>query len=214
MPIPDPLCVISDGSVGEGRRDAAELVAIVTAIVDAGVRWIQLREKQATTRQLFDLARELRAVTRAAGAALTINDRIDVALAVDADGVQLGWQSLDPGAARELVAERCLIGVSTHDETEARRAIEGGCDHIIYGPIHDTESKRGLVAPRGTASLAALAAEFTVPIVAVGGIERDRVRDAFEAGAAGVAVVSSVMSNKQPAAAARSLLEAIRECRT
>ncbi len=192
-----------------GGRD---LLTVVGQALRGGVRAIQLREKDLVTRDLYHLAVELLPMTRAAGAALLINDRVDVAMALQADGVQLTRRSLPPQESRELLGPGKLIGVSCHSVAELREAEEGGADFAVLGPIFETPSKRPYGPPLTTTLLHQARAATALPILAIGGITQARVSEVMAAGADGVAVISAVMAAADPAAAASDLLAAVAAC--
>ena len=186
-----------------GGRD---LVEVVTAALAAGLPAVQLREKDLTGRPLLALAEALRAATARTGALLLVNDRVDVAIAAGADGVQLGTGALPVEAARALLGPGRLIGESVHAEDAARAS---AADFVVFGPVYDTPSKRGFGPPQGLARLAAVARTSPVPVVAIGGIDAANAGTARAAGAAGVAVIRAVLSAADPAAATRDLLAAV-----
>jgi len=185
-------------------RDGA-LVPAVRAALDAGLPAVQLREKDLAGRALFALAEELRAATAATGALLLVNDRVDVALAVGADGVHLPGGGLPVDVARRLLPAGALVGVSTHAPGEA-----AGADYAFFGPVWATPSKAAFGPPQGTDALrAAVGAAGDVPVLAIGGVTAARVAEARAAGAAGVAVVAAILGAGDPAAATRDLLAAL-----
>ncbi|MEK6716652.1 MAG: thiamine phosphate synthase [candidate division NC10 bacterium] len=194
-----------------GGRD---LLEVVGQALRAGVRAVQLREKDLTTRDLYHLAGKLLAVTREAGAALLINDRVDVAMALPADGVHLTRRSLPPKEARELLGPARLIGISCHSLAEVREAVDGGADFVVLGPIFETPSKMPYGAPLTTALLQQARAATTLPVLAIGGINPARVPEVMAAGADGVAVISAVMAAADFGAAASELLAAVAASRT
>ena len=166
---------------------------------------MQLREKDMLGRELLALAARLRAETAARGAMLIVNDRVDVAVAVGADGVQLGAASLPVEAARPLLAEGMTIGASTHSIEEVQAST---ADFVVFGPVYDTPSKRAFGAPQGEARLAEAVQASPVPVIAIGGIDAARVAACRAAGAAGVAVIRAVLAAPDPGAAVRDLLDA------
>jgi thiamine-phosphate pyrophosphorylase len=173
---------------------------------------VQLREKSLAPVELFPLARKLRGRCREAGCVFIVNDRVDLALAVEADGVHVGQDDLPAREARRLLRPGMMLGVSTHDEDQARRARDDGADYLAVGSMFPTGSKQGfqLVGP---GLLARVRAEIAVPLVAIGGITQDNVGEVLRAGADAVAVISAVCAAPDPAGAARSFLDRIREAR-
>jgi len=198
------LMVITDR-----RRARRPLLDVVRAAVGAGADAIQLRERDLPDAELFRLAEECRAITAESRAALIINRRLDVALAAGADGVQLGWTSLAPEDARAVARGRLRIGVSCHDDEQLRAAEAANADYAVLGPVFDTPSKRGLVAPLGLDLFTSLARGTGVPVLAVGGITAERAGELLGAGATGVAVISAVMAADDPAGATHALLRAL-----
>ena len=166
----------------------------VRLALKGGVRAVQLREKDLPVRELLSLARELRGATREFGAKLFINDRVDVAVAVDADGVHLGGQSMPASAVRKIVGRDMLIGVSTHSINEARKAGAGGADFITFGPVFPTPSKMKYSSPVGVKSLKETKNVFNKPVFAIGGIDSGNVGQVMHAGADGIAMISAILS--------------------
>ncbi len=193
-----------------GGRDLLDAVGQALA---AGIRAVQLREKDLPTRDLYYLAEKLLAKTRAVGAAFLINDRVDVALALAADGVHLTRRSLPPRESRELLGPERLIGVSCHSLADVREAEDGGADFVVLGPIFETPSKAAYGPPLTTALLREARATTGLPILAIGGIQVTRVPEVITAGADGVAVISAVMAAPDPGQAAATLLAAVATAR-
>jgi len=186
------------------------LVDAMRAACEGGVRAVQLRERDLPAADLFPLALELRALTRRYGARLLINDRIDVALAAEADGVHLGAHSLPAAAARRILGPEPLIGVSTHRLEEITEASRGGADFVTFGPVYFTPSKAAHGKPAGLDLLRSACGISPLPVFALGGISPERVEPVMSAGAGGVALISAILAQPDPAAAARiftSLLE-------
>ena len=182
------------------------LVDAVRAACEGGVRAVQLREKDLSAADLFPLALELRALTRQYGARLLINDRIDLALAVEADGVQLGGHSLPTAAARNILGPERLIGVSTHSLEEIAAASRGGADFVTFGPVYFTPSKAAYGKPAGLDLLEAACCASPLPVFALGGISPERVEPVVAAGAGGVALISAILAQREPASAARTFI--------
>lgn len=181
----------------------------ISLALKGGVKTVQLREKGLATHELYSIACKLRKITSEFKANLIINDRVDIALAVEADGVHLGWQSLPFPVVRRLVGSERLIGVSTHNRQEALQAQEYGADYITFGPVFDTPSKAGLLKPTGVEEIQKLKNEIDLPIVAVGGINEKNVESVLNGGADGIAVISSIMQADDPEGTARCLCNKI-----
>ncbi len=173
----------------------ASLPAAVESALKGGVKAVQLREKDLDTRPLLDMAYSFRALTREYGAKLFVNGRVDVALAVGADGVHLGAADIPLTAARKAAGESMLIGVSTHSTQEARRAEKEGADFITLGPVYETPSKLRYGRPIGLRPLMELREEVAIPVFAIGGITRERVGEVVGAGASGVALISAILAS-------------------
>jgi thiamine-phosphate pyrophosphorylase len=205
----DPtLYVVLDRTAARGR----DLDDLLAAVVDGGCRMVQLREKEWPSGRLLPVARRLRERCRRAGVTFVVNDRVDLAIAAEADGVHLGQDDLPARAARPLLRQGMLMGVSTHDVEQARTAQEDGGDYVAVGSMFLTATKPEfqLVGP---ALLRKLRGEIRVPLVGIGGITHNNVADVVRAGADGVAVISAVCAAPDPAAATRRFLELIRSAR-
>ncbi len=175
--------------------EAALLYRAVEAALRAGIGAVQLREKDLPLREMLAMAYRLREITGRHGARLFVNDRIDVALAIHADGVHLGCESVPAGAARKVVGERMLIGVSTHSVGEAERAEKEGADFVTLGPVYETASKLRYGQPLGADVLRQAKTALSVPVFAIGGITKERITEVREAGADGVAVISAILAS-------------------
>jgi thiamine-phosphate pyrophosphorylase len=196
------LVLVTDRHATQGR----DLEGIVAAALDAGLPAVQLRDKDLAGGALFALAARLRTATQARGAALFVNDRVDVAVAVGADGVHLGGESLPARVVRPLLPAGMLIGVSTHAPDEAAGA---AADFAFFGPVYDTPSKRPFGAPQGVARLADAVRAATIPVLAIGGVSVEHVPALRAAGAHGGAVIRAVLAADDPGAATRALLAAL-----
>lgn len=195
----NPLYLITDRNQTRGRP----LVDVVKAALDGGVRLVQLREKDLCGKELFNRARELRELTNQYNAKLLINDRVDIAIEVGADGVHLGRQSMPVKEARKAfdvlsqppaIIHQPLIAVSTHSLQEALQAEADGADFITFGPVYHTPSKAVYGAPVGVDKLKEAARAGNIPIYALGGVKKENIEEVMSAGAYGVAVISAIMS--------------------
>ena len=203
MPPPNfDLYLITDRTLTQGR----DLCAVVEQSLNAGARAIQLREKDLGGKELFELADKISVLCQRYNAQLFINDRIDVALAVDAAGVQLGKTSLPIDTARALLGKQKSIGYSAHFSEEAKVAERHGADFVLFGPVHMTPSKAAFGAPQGLAALQETVAKLDVPVYAIGGINSENLAETMRTGVRGVALISAVMSAENPTAATRTIL--------
>ena len=190
-------------------RNAAreDLATAVHAALRGGLDCVQVREKKGPASRLYETTRSLLPAARERGARLLVNDRVDVALACAADGVHLPGAGLPPQAARSLLGEGALIGVSVHGLDEARAAIEAGADYVTFGHIHPTASKPGS-PPAGIRKLAEVVEGIEAPVLAVGGIDASNVDEVLATGAAGAAVISAILAASDPESATLRLREA------
>ena len=198
------LYLVTDPDLAGGRP----LEAVVAAALDAGVGAVQLRDKRASTRTLLSLALRLRALTRARGALLLVDDRLDVALAAGADGVHLGQDDLPAAEARRLLPAGAILGVSVRTAAEARLATGAGADYVAANGVFTTPTKTDLGPPLGLDGLAALRAATSLPLVAIGGVNPGTAEAMTAAGADGLAVVSAILAAADPAVVCRELLAA------
>lgn len=182
-------------------------LAMLQAVLAAGVRLVQLREKDRSGRQLYELALEFRRRTAAAGALLIINDRLDLALAVAADGVHLGQDDLPVAAARR-VAPELLIGASSHSLKEALAAQEAGASYVNIGPVFPTGTKPG-ATPLGPEMIDQIAPYLKIPWTTMGGITLQNIHEVVRRGARHPAVITAVTQAPDPEQAARKLREII-----
>ncbi|HUJ78948.1 MAG TPA: thiamine phosphate synthase [Nitrospiria bacterium] len=203
MRVPTGLYLIADRQAC-GSRPVAEVVRAATA---AGVRWVQYRDKSSTRLVRYEEALRLRRLTREAGAALIINDELDVAVAVEADGLHLGQEDLPLPVARRWFGGR-LIGVSTHTLEDARRAIDEGADYIAVGPIFATSIKSDRT-PVGCDAIRRVRALTSIPLVAIGGITPETIGETIRAGATSAAVISGLCGAAEVGAAVAAYLRSI-----
>jgi thiamine-phosphate pyrophosphorylase len=200
------LYLVTDRNQTGGR----DLLWVLEQALDGGVKAIQLREKDLCGRDLFFLAERSRKLCEAYGAALFINDRVDVALAVDAAGVQLSRASLPVETARILVGEKKLIGASTHSLQETKAAERAGADFIVFGPVYFTPSKAAYGDPQGLPALRTIVDNISLPIYAIGGIKPDNIEPTKKTGIRGVALISAIVSAESPKEAAAEMLRQLR----
>ena len=196
-----PLYAILDPEQTRGRP--AERV--LAALLEAGVSILQLRVKSLPPVDFLELAKQARAVTRAHGCKLIINDRVDIALACGADGVHLGQDDLPLRAGRKLMGQK-IIGISTHDLDQARAAERAGADYIGFGPMFGTRTKATGYEARGPEMLQQIRRAVTLPIVAIGGITEANVQEVWQAGADSVAIIGDVLHDNDPGAKALRIL--------
>ena len=180
-----------------------------------GTVGLQLREKDLPARELYELARRLRDVCTRAGAPLFVNERVDVALAADADGVHLPFNSIGVSMARRLLGPEKLIGVSSHSPPDVSGAAREGADFAVFGPIFDPLSKPATHPAWGASGLGAACRAGAIPVFALGGITPERARGLFEsldlaARPAGVATIGAIFGADSPAIATAAMLSALR----
>ncbi|AEM58211.1 thiamine-phosphate pyrophosphorylase [Haloarcula hispanica N601] len=200
--------LVTQASLSAGRTTAD----IVADAIDGGVGVVQLREKDRTARERYELGRELRALTREAGVTFVVNDRVDIAQALDADGVHLGDDDLPVPVARELLGEDALIGRSVSTVADAEAAAAAGADYLGVGAVFATGSKDDIDDDEyaiGTDRVAAIADAVDIPFVGIGGITTENATEVVEAGADGVAVITEITQADDPAAAAEALKHAV-----
>ncbi len=205
--LPGPLYLVTDRKQTGGRP----LVQAVESALRGGARLVQLREKDLSGLALTQLGDDLRAATRRHGALLLVNDRVDVALAVEADGAHLAGASMRPEDVRPLLGPERWIGVSAHSLAEAKEAEAGGADFVAFGPVFETPSKASYGPPVGLDALRAARQALSIPVLAIGGIKAGNVAGVARAGADGFAVISAILADPDPEAATRRLLQAWQE---
>lgn len=203
MPTPTfDLYLVTDRTQTGGR----DPLAVLERALAGGVKAVQLREKDLSGKALFELAEKTRSLCDRYQASLLINDRIDIALAVDAAGVQLTSVSLPADVARGLLGPQKLLGVSTHSLEEARRAQQNGADFIVFGPVYFTPSKATFGAPQGLQALKKILENTSLPVYAIGGIKAEHIADLRSLGVRGVALISAIIGAARPEEAAANLI--------
>ena len=195
------LYLVTDRGLSRGRATAE----IVREAVAGGATCVQLREKHGSSREFLEEAQAVQAVLRGTGVPLIINDRVDIALAVGAEGVHLGQQDMPIQAARRLGPPGWIIGVSAESREDALRAEQEGADYIGVSPVFATPTKTDTAVPLGLAGLREIRAAVKIPLVAIGGMHAGNARDVIRAGADGLAVVSAIVAADSPREAARAL---------
>jgi thiamine-phosphate pyrophosphorylase len=203
--VPKPefkLYLITDRTQTKGR----DLLWVLEQALDAGIKAIQLREKDLADRDLFFLAEKASKLCQSYGSALFVNERIDIALAVNAAGVQLGNSSVPIWLARQLLGTQKMIGLSTHSLEEAFEAQQQGADFVLFGPVYFTPSKATYGPPQGLNKLKEIVEKISLPVYAIGGIQLANVLDLRRIGVSGVALISAIMSSDAPKDATNDLL--------
>jgi thiamine-phosphate pyrophosphorylase len=199
------LFLVTDRHQTNGRP----LVPLLQRVLTAGVPAIQLRERDLSAKELVTLAREVQAVMASRRSQLLINDRIDVALALEGVGVHLRSNSLPVSVARQLLGAQRLLGISVHAVEEAVQVESQGVDYIVLGPIYETPTKQMFGPPLGIQTLEKACRLVRIPIIGIGGVTAARVREMWCAGAFGVAVITAVLGAVNVESAARELLDAV-----
>ena len=199
------LCLVTDRTQTRGR----DLITIVRECLTAGLPAVQVREKDLSAAELAALCRRLRGPTRERGALLIVNDRVDVALATEADAVQRTGASLGVDDIRTMAGPRLRVGASVHSVDDARDAEASGADWVVFGPVYDTPSKRPYGPPQGLDALAKVTGCVRIPVIAIGGITPERVAEVRAAGAVGVAAIAAIVAAPAPADAVRRFLDAL-----
>jgi thiamine-phosphate pyrophosphorylase len=191
-------------------RHGRDPLSEVAAALGAGVDWVQVRVKGCTDRDLYDLTVRVLEQAGAYDATVVVDDRADIALAAGAHGVHVGAEDIPVREVRRILGPDLLVGATAREPVAARAAVAAGADYLGVGPAFGTATKSGLPDPIGVDGVARTANAVDVPVVAIGGVDRDRLPDLLAAGVHGAAVVSAVSQAADPAAAAAALLQTIR----
>jgi thiamine-phosphate pyrophosphorylase len=195
------LCVITD--------EHSSPVELARMALEGGSGMVQLRRKKASGRDLFEWAMRIQELCREHRALFIVNDRVDIALAMHADGVHLGQNDLPCATARHLLGPDVLIGISVANESEAVKAAQEGANYLGVGHIFPTGSKEKATPPIGTAAIRPIGRASGLPLIAIGGIDQSNAGQVIEAGARGIAVISAVAGSDNPVGAARELVKRI-----
>jgi thiamine-phosphate pyrophosphorylase len=195
--------------IGESFCAGRTSMEVLDGVIRGGAKIVQFREKDMPDRELYRRAVDFREITAKAGVLLVINDRVDIALAVDADGVHLGQDDLPVEAARRVGAD-LLIGMSTHSLGEALAARDAGADYVNVGPIFPTRTKEGIPQVLGPAAVTEIGSKVGIPFTVMGGIKEENLEEVLGRGAGKVAVVTALTEAPDVALAARSFVERIR----
>ena len=188
FPEHNPLYLITDTSMS-----GLSLSQIVKKAVAAGVRTVQLRDKQMTKRDLYEQAVLVREITKKNKVTFIMNDYIDIAMAVRADGVHLGQDDMPVEETRRIVGKKMIIGISTHNLSQAMNAQKQGADYIGFGPVFQTSTKDA-GRPKGLRSLRNICSNINIPVVAIGGISWENIEAVLNAGADACAIISAIQS--------------------
>ena len=199
------LCLVADMAAA-GKRD---LVAIVQEAAAAGATIIQLRGKNCKTREFLALAVRIASFLKPKGIPLIVNDRADIALACEADGLHLGQQDIPLVFARKILGQNRLIGISVNTIEEAQTAEKEGADYVGVGPVYFTSSKDKLPTILGLEGLRSVRDKVHIPILAIGGLTAENARAVISAGADGIAVISAIMGEDDISEATKSLLSVL-----
>ena len=199
------LYLITDSSLAQDT-----LFSNVVSAIRGGVTVVQYRNKTAPIKNIIDEAKRLKKITQAANVPLLINDRVDVALAVDADGVHVGQDDMSIRRVRTLLGAKKIIGVSVKTIEQARRAEKEGADYLGVGSVFATKTKKDAGEPIGLLMLKQIANSVTIPVIGIGGITKENATDVIAAGAKGVAVISAIMGKQDTEKEARELLSIVR----
>ena len=203
------LYLVTDRSLARGRST----LEIVRAAVDGGATMVQLREKDCSTREFIEQALAIKDFLKDRVVPLIINDRVDVAQAVEADGVHLGQTDMPLGTAKKILGDTMIIGISAESLQDAVEAEKGGADYLGVSPIYATPTKTDTAPPLGLAGLRKIRRAVGVPLVGIGGLNRDNAGEVINNGADGVAVVSAIVSADDPQTAAEELKQIILKAR-
>ncbi|KGM94548.1 thiamine-phosphate synthase [Clostridium novyi A str. 4552] len=201
MAVDYKLYLITDRSFLNGRS----LAECVEDAIKSGVTLVQVREKNISTRDFYNIAKEVQEVTTKYNVPLLINDRIDIALAINADGVHLGQSDMPIELARKILGKDKIIGISAGNVEEAIEAEKAGADYVGLGAVFFTGTKKDIDEPIGLAGLKEITDNITIPSVAIGGINKENAKSVLETGVNGISVISAILKNDNIKKAAQTL---------
>lgn len=205
LPGQTDIYALTDARLSCGRT----LETVVSALLGAGVKIIQYREKHMKSGEMLEECRLMRRLTREAGACFIVDDHVDLAILAEADGVHIGQEDFPLPAVRQLVGPNMCIGLSTHSPEQAKAAVAVGADYIGVGPIFATRTKEDVVAPVGFDYLDWVAANISIPFVAIGGIKEHNITDVARHGARCCALVSELVGAPDIAAKVQAVRAAM-----
>lgn len=185
------------------------IVEDVKQVLEAGCKIVQYREKEKTSREMVQEAVEIAGLCKEKGALFLVNDRIDIAMAVDANGVHLGQEDMLLKTARKILGSEKVIGITVHNLEEALQAERDGADYVCVSPIFHTDTKKDAGEPAGISLVREVKQNVKIPMAAIGGINKENVKQVVEAGADSVAVISAIVCSENVAEAARAIIEEI-----
>ena len=195
------LYIITDQRISHGKSH----LEVAEAVLEGGATVLQFRDKEIGDSEAIEVCQKIHKLTRGKGIPFIVNDRVEVAKAVDADGVHLGQEDMSFSSARKILGKEKIIGISVETIEQALKAVEGGADYLGIGPIYPTATKPDAGKALGIARLKEIRESVNIPIVAIGGINENNLEEVLKAGADGVAVISAVVSAPDITEACRKL---------
>lgn len=202
MPVDYTLYLVTDRGILRGR----DIYTSVEEAIIGGVTLVQLREKDISSLDFFNIALKMKELTKRHNIPLIINDRLDIALAVDADGLHIGQEDLPIEAARKLLRPGKILGYSVFDVEDAIYGEKNGADYLGAGPIYPTGSKADAATPIGSVNLKKIVESVRIPVVGIGGIGIENLKEVKESGAAGISLISAILGNKNITEASKKLI--------
>ena len=193
--------------ITDSKLTKKTVIEDVKSAIKGGVKIVQYREKNSDTKQMIEEAKEIKGICKKSNVLFLINDRIDVALAVDADGVHLGQEDMHYEYARNLLGNNKIIGLSAHSLKEALQNERIGADYTSIGPIYYTTTKRDAKAPIGLKPIRELKGKLKIPFVAIGGINETNIDDVLKAGAKNIAIISGIITKENVEESVRNFIK-------